>query len=161
MRIFIHLFNLPVVNLHTIDHIRKKRNHIVVTHGHIGNNFFESDLLGSMILVFLDPITELQTKLCYFPLFVGGKLARYVTLATLGLLWQIIWHHRRLKTSSANHYSIHWRYWRVLYCTCRCKSVIRVRQLRNLHSGIAHKMVARMFVIPSVRADRPLKSCTT
>ncbi len=64
----IHLLDLPVVDLHTIDDIREECNHIVIAHGHIGHDLLEGHLLESMILVFLDPIAEFQTKLCNFPL---------------------------------------------------------------------------------------------
>lgn len=64
----IHLLDLPVVDLHAVDHIRKECNHIVIAHGHIGHDLLEGHLLECMILIFFDPIAEFQAELCNFPL---------------------------------------------------------------------------------------------
>ena len=46
-----HLLDLQALDLHATHNIGKQGYHIVVTHGHVGNNLLESDLLGRLVFV--------------------------------------------------------------------------------------------------------------
>lgn len=74
IRLCVHFLDLPIFNLHTIDHIGKECNHVIIAHGHISNDLLESHLLGSMVLVLLDSIAELLAEFCNFALSRDDQL---------------------------------------------------------------------------------------
>lgn len=48
-----HLLDLEYWYLHAANDIGKKRDHVIVAHGHVGDNLLQSSLLGYVILVLL------------------------------------------------------------------------------------------------------------
>jgi hypothetical protein len=63
-----HLFDLKVWDVHAADNIGKQGDHIVVAHGHVGNNLLEGDLLGGEVLVLLAAAIQLEAQLGDFAL---------------------------------------------------------------------------------------------
>lgn len=55
--------------MHAGDDIGEKRNHIVVTHRHVGNNLLEGDLFAGEVLVFFAAAVELEPQLGDFALY--------------------------------------------------------------------------------------------
>jgi len=64
----IHLLDLEALDLHAADNVRKQSNHVVIAHGHVGNDLLESDLLGGVVLILFTTHGELLTELSHFPL---------------------------------------------------------------------------------------------
>lgn len=51
MDVHAHLLNLQAGNVHAADDIGKQRDHVVVAHGHVGDNLLEGNLLAMVGLV--------------------------------------------------------------------------------------------------------------
>lgn len=64
----VHLLYLQTGQIHTADNIWKQSNHIIIAHGHVGDDLLESDLLGGVILVLFASANKLLSQLCYFSL---------------------------------------------------------------------------------------------
>jgi hypothetical protein len=66
--------------LHAVDDIGKECDHVVVAHGHVCNNPFQSNLLGRIVLVFLaaDGL-KLSPELRYFTLLMNERLTCIIT----------------------------------------------------------------------------------
>lgn len=60
--------------MHARNHIWKETDHIVIAHGHVGDNLLKGDFLRSMILIFLAFDLELLSKLRDFPLSQNERL---------------------------------------------------------------------------------------
>ena len=57
---YAHFLNLQAGNVHTADYIGKEGDHLVVAHGHVGNDLLESDLLLVEVLILLAAAVELE-----------------------------------------------------------------------------------------------------
>ena len=57
----LHLLDLQTWELHAIQYIWEQRHHVVVAHGHIGDDLLESILLGGVVLVLLSTPRKLLT----------------------------------------------------------------------------------------------------
>ena len=55
-----HLLDLQTLNGHAGDDIGEQANHVVVTHGHVGDNLLESNLLLGKVLVLLAAAVQLE-----------------------------------------------------------------------------------------------------
>jgi len=49
--------------MHAADDVGEEGHHVVIAHGHVGDDLLEGRLLGGEILVLLAAAVELQTKL--------------------------------------------------------------------------------------------------
>lgn len=56
----LHLLDLETRYVHASDYVREEGDHVVVAHGHVGNNLLESDLLDRMVLVLLSAAVQLE-----------------------------------------------------------------------------------------------------
>ena len=59
----IHLLDLQTRQIHAVDNIGKQSNHIIIAHSHIGDNLFEGDFLGGVVLVLLAAAIKFLTQL--------------------------------------------------------------------------------------------------
>lgn len=79
-----HLLDLQCRNHHALDNVGEEGGHVVVAHGHVGDNLLERDLLAGKVLVLLVTV-ELGAELCYFALrdrrHMGHALERALRLA--------------------------------------------------------------------------------
>lgn len=48
--------------MHAANNVRKEGNHVIVAHGHVGDNLLEGGLLGGEVLILLSAAVELETK---------------------------------------------------------------------------------------------------
>lgn len=64
-----HLLHLNTLNPHATHNIRKQRHHIIIAHGHIGDNLLQRNLLARKVLVLLAAaLRQLETQLGHFAL---------------------------------------------------------------------------------------------
>lgn len=64
----LHLLDLQARNIHTANDIGKEGDHVVVAHGHVGNDSLEGHLFGAMILILLAAAVQLESKFGNFAL---------------------------------------------------------------------------------------------
>jgi len=64
-----HLLDLQTRYLHATNNIWKQSHHIIIAHGHVGNDLLQRNLLRRMILVLLPSTVQLQPQLRYFALW--------------------------------------------------------------------------------------------
>ena len=55
-----HLFNFQALDGHAGDNIGKQTDHVIVTHGHVGDNLLEGNLLLGKVLVLLAAAVQLE-----------------------------------------------------------------------------------------------------
>lgn len=66
-RFDIHFLDLQRWDHHALDNIGEQGCHVVITHGHIGHNFLQSNLLACEVLIFLVAL-KFSTELSDFTL---------------------------------------------------------------------------------------------
>lgn len=49
----VHLLYFQTGQVHTVNDVREQANHIVIAHGHVGDDSLKSYLLSGMVLVLL------------------------------------------------------------------------------------------------------------
>jgi hypothetical protein len=65
---YAHLLDLQAGNLHAVQDVWEEGDHVIVAHGHIGNDLLESILLGGVVLVFLSTSRQFLAELRHFAL---------------------------------------------------------------------------------------------
>lgn len=70
-----HLLDLQGRYHHALDDVGEEGGHVVIAHGHVGDNLLERNLLAGKVLVLLVAV-ELGTQLCHFAL-EGGELGQH------------------------------------------------------------------------------------
>ena len=78
-RPYLHLLDFQRVDLHATNHVGKQSYHVIVAHGHIGNNLLQSNLLGTEVLVLLAAARKLDAELCNFPLEWSTRISIVLT----------------------------------------------------------------------------------
>jgi hypothetical protein len=61
-----HLLNFQARNVHAGNNIWEQRNHVIVAHGHVGDNLLKRDLLAREVLLLLSAAVQLEAKLGHF-----------------------------------------------------------------------------------------------
>lgn len=56
----LHLLDFKTRNVHAADDVGEKRNHVIIAHCHVGNDFLQGDLLYRMILILLSTAVQLE-----------------------------------------------------------------------------------------------------
>lgn len=64
----LHFLDFETRDVHAANDIGKEGDHVVVAHGHVGNDLFQGDFLDRVVLVLLAAAVELEAQLSYLAL---------------------------------------------------------------------------------------------
>ena len=64
----LHFLDLQTRYVHTTYDVREQCNHIIIAHGHVGNNLLEGCLLRREVFILLTAAVQFEAQLCYFAL---------------------------------------------------------------------------------------------
>jgi hypothetical protein len=57
-----HLLDLEAGDMHATNNVREEGHHVIVAHGHVGDNLLEGRLLGGEVLVLLAAAVEFEAE---------------------------------------------------------------------------------------------------